>query len=136
MATTEKSSVVRLAAIGDLHCTKAHTGKLQPLFAHVAEHADVLALCGDLTDYVRPEMLELYAGLFHDPQAAIEEYVASGDSHESVVRGLSSTARVIPTRDSDCHGGTARRQRGPADRLLEDAEPTAKQREFEARWSV
>ncbi len=55
MATTEKSGVMRLAAIGDLHCTKAHTGKLQPLFAHVAEHADVLALCGDLTDYGLPD---------------------------------------------------------------------------------
>lgn len=31
---------------------------------------------GDLTDYVRPEMLELYAGLFHNPRAAVREYVA------------------------------------------------------------
>ena len=30
---------------------------------------------GDLANYVRPEMLELYTGLFHDPQAAIDEYV-------------------------------------------------------------
>lgn len=61
MATTEKSAVVRLAAIGDLHCTKAHTGKLQPLFAHVAEHADVLALCGDLTDYGLPDEAHVLA---------------------------------------------------------------------------
>ncbi len=31
---------------------------------------------GDLANYVRPEMLELYAGLFHDPGAAVKEYVA------------------------------------------------------------
>lgn len=55
MGTTEKSGVVRLAAVGDLHCTKAHMGKLQPLFAHIPEQADVLALCGDLTDYGLPE---------------------------------------------------------------------------------
>lgn len=43
--------VVRVAAVGDLHCTKSAQGTYQPLFADVGEHADVLALCGDLTDY-------------------------------------------------------------------------------------
>ncbi len=53
MATARE--VVRLAAVGDLHCTKTSQGNLQPLFAHVAEHADILILCGDLTDYGLPE---------------------------------------------------------------------------------
>jgi|SRR6266566_3519321 len=43
--------VVRIAAVGDLHCTKTSAGELQPLFAQMAESADVLALCGDLVDY-------------------------------------------------------------------------------------
>ena len=43
--------VVRVAAVGDLHCTKTSAGAFQPLFAQVAEQADVLLLCGDLTDY-------------------------------------------------------------------------------------
>ncbi len=43
--------VVRIAAVGDLHCTKASAGELQPLFAQMADSADVLALCGDLVDY-------------------------------------------------------------------------------------
>lgn len=43
--------VVRVAAVGDLHCTKSAQGTYQPLFADVGERADVLALCGDLTDY-------------------------------------------------------------------------------------
>lgn len=42
---------MRLAAIGDLHCTKQHVGLLRPIFAHVEGRADVLLLCGDLTDY-------------------------------------------------------------------------------------
>src|SRR5262245_35011198 len=41
---------VRVAAVGDLHCTKGSQGHFQPLFARIAESADVLALCGDLTD--------------------------------------------------------------------------------------
>lgn len=47
--------VVRLAAIGDIHCTKTSEGALQSLFSKIAETADVLLLCGDLTDYGQPE---------------------------------------------------------------------------------
>src|SRR4030095_10924171 len=43
-------SSVRIAAVGDLHCTRASTGAFQTLFARVAESADVFAMCGDLTD--------------------------------------------------------------------------------------
>src|SRR3954471_21151268 len=44
--------VVRVAALGDLHHSRtAPTGALQPLFAQISETADVLVLCGDLTDY-------------------------------------------------------------------------------------
>jgi Icc-related predicted phosphoesterase len=43
---------VRLAALGDLHYGRTSApGSLQPLFAQINESADVLALCGDLTDY-------------------------------------------------------------------------------------
>jgi Icc-related predicted phosphoesterase len=41
---------LNLAAIGDLHCTKLSQGKLQALFSSIAGKADVLLLCGDLTD--------------------------------------------------------------------------------------
>ena len=43
---------VRLAALGDLHYGRTSApGSLQSLFAQINESADVLALCGDLTDY-------------------------------------------------------------------------------------
>ena len=49
-------SFVRLAAVGDLHYGKASRGMLQPLFAALTKlEADVLVLCGDLTDYGLPE---------------------------------------------------------------------------------
>lgn len=51
---TEKD-VVRIAAVGDIHCTKTSQGALQPLFEQIAQHADVMLLCGDLTDYGLPE---------------------------------------------------------------------------------
>lgn len=42
---------MRLAAAGDLHVKKTSQGALQPLLAPVNDHADLLLLCGDLTDY-------------------------------------------------------------------------------------
>jgi Icc-related predicted phosphoesterase len=48
--------VVRVAAVGDIHLGRAAYGPpIQNLFAEVAERADVLALCGDLTDRGEPE---------------------------------------------------------------------------------
>ena len=51
----DPGSVVRVAAIGDLHCSKTSQGLIQPLFANAAQFADILVLCGDLTDYGLPE---------------------------------------------------------------------------------
>ena len=42
---------MRIAAVGDLHVTKESAGMLRPFFAQLEGRADVLLLCGDLTDY-------------------------------------------------------------------------------------
>jgi Icc-related predicted phosphoesterase len=59
MATAQE--VVRVAAIGDVHCTKTSQGVLQPLFQQINEGADILLLCGDLTDYGLPEEAQVLA---------------------------------------------------------------------------
>jgi Icc-related predicted phosphoesterase len=43
--------MVRVAALGDLHYSKTTQGTWQPLFSQIAQAADMLLLCGDLTDY-------------------------------------------------------------------------------------
>ena len=43
-------NVVRIAAMGDTHCTRTSQGAFQPLFARIAESADILLIAGDLTD--------------------------------------------------------------------------------------
>src|SRR5207247_702419 len=58
-----RMTVVRVAAVGDIHCTKTSEGVLQPLFSQMVEAADVIALCGDLVDY----------GLFDEAQILIKE---------------------------------------------------------------
>lgn len=46
---------VRVAAVGDIHCSRTSQGTLQPLFEQIVDTADILLLCGDLTDYGLPE---------------------------------------------------------------------------------
>lgn len=58
---SEASRPIRFAAVGDLHCTKASGGTLRELFSQVAESADALLLCGDLTDYGLPEEAKVLA---------------------------------------------------------------------------
>jgi Icc-related predicted phosphoesterase len=58
---TSAKELVRLAAVGDIHCDKTSEGALQPLFAQASELADALILCGDLTDYGLPEEAHILA---------------------------------------------------------------------------
>ena len=54
-------SVVRIAALADLHCTKTSQGAFQSLFLRVADSADVAVIAGDLTDYGLPEEARVLA---------------------------------------------------------------------------
>lgn len=57
----EPSKRMRIAAVGDLHVTKESGGRLRPIFAQLEGKADVLLLCGDLTDYGLPEEAHVLA---------------------------------------------------------------------------
>ncbi len=77
--TQAKRHTVRIAAVGDLHCTTTSAGTLQPLFAAASERADVLVLCGDLTDYGLREEAEVLA---HELMAARIPVVAVLGNHD------------------------------------------------------
>lgn len=47
--------VLRIAAVGDVHCTRTSQGAMANYFAHMADSADIIVLAGDLTDYGLPE---------------------------------------------------------------------------------
>jgi Icc-related predicted phosphoesterase len=59
MPTT--AGIVRIAAMSDIHVTKTSQGALTSVFAQVSERADVLVMCGDLTDYGLPEEARVLA---------------------------------------------------------------------------
>ena len=53
---TKSAGTVRIAALGDIHLGgRGLEPPLQMLFSQVSAHADILALCGDLTDRGDPD---------------------------------------------------------------------------------
>ena len=57
--TVRESRSLRIAAIGDLHCPRTSSEGLRELFHDLGSEADVLLLCGDLTDYGKPDEARL-----------------------------------------------------------------------------
>lgn len=56
-----EKDTVRIAAVADIHVKKTSQGAFQPLFSKATEEADVLLLCGDLTDYGAIEEAKILA---------------------------------------------------------------------------
>jgi Icc-related predicted phosphoesterase len=56
-----ESRKIRVAAIADCHYTKASAGHLKDVFVRASESADLLVICGDLTDYGLPEEAAILA---------------------------------------------------------------------------
>lgn len=52
---------IRIAALADIHVKKTSSGAFQALFAQITESADVLLMCGDLTDYGTVEEAKVLA---------------------------------------------------------------------------
>jgi Icc-related predicted phosphoesterase len=53
--TVKEPGSLRVAAIGDLHCPRTAPEQLRQLFHDLGSEADILLLCGDLTDYGKPD---------------------------------------------------------------------------------
>jgi Icc-related predicted phosphoesterase len=91
-------TTVRVAALADLHCTKTSHGAFQPLFAKIAEAADVLLIAGDLTDYGLPDEARVLAkelAPLRIPKAAVlgNHDVESGKAED--VRSILTEAGLV-----------------------------------------
>ncbi|MBV8390723.1 MAG: metallophosphoesterase [Mucilaginibacter sp.] len=58
----EQQTQIRIAAVGDLHTRQADKGRWTELFGRVSSEADVLLICGDLTDTGDEAEAETLAG--------------------------------------------------------------------------
>jgi len=72
-------NVLRIAAVGDLHCRLSSKGQIAPLFARLSEQADVLLLCGDLTDYGLLEEARILADELKDVVARMPTITVLGN---------------------------------------------------------
>jgi Icc-related predicted phosphoesterase len=90
-------TTVRVAAVGDLHCTKSSAGAFEPLLRKISEEADVLALCGDLTDYGLPEEARVLVGELRTASVPIVAVLGNHDyesGREGEVREILAEAGV------------------------------------------
>jgi Icc-related predicted phosphoesterase len=94
------NETIRLAAVGDLHCPRTSPEELHSLFAHVAEQADILLLCGDLTDFGNPdEARQLVQQLSVVGRLPILAVLGNHDyecgQHEELVKILSGSGMTL-----------------------------------------
>lgn len=105
-----EKEIVRLAAVADLHCSKSSASTWQPLFAKIADRADILLLAGDLTDYGLPEeasalVQELRSALRIPMIAVLGNHDYESGKQEEVRQILSDGGiRVLDGTACEVHG--------------------------------
>jgi Icc-related predicted phosphoesterase len=91
---------VRIAAVGDLHCPRTSGEALHVLFAELADEADVILLCGDLTDYGKPEeakeLAQHFAAARETPMMAVlGNHDFESGRHEEVGRIFTDSGVIL-----------------------------------------
>ncbi len=101
---------LRIAAVADIHVKKNSAGALQPMFCQATEMADVLLLCGDLTDYGTVEEAKILAkevtsSLRIPAIAVLGNHDLESGQEKEVVQILSDAGVVVLDGDSyELHG--------------------------------
>jgi len=95
---------VRIAAMADLHCTKNPQDVVERAMANLQGVADVLVLCGDLTDYGLPDEARLLARQLAAVRLPMVGVLGNHDfesgKHEEVVQILTDAGVTILDGDA------------------------------------
>ncbi|HXT20974.1 MAG TPA: metallophosphoesterase [Thermoanaerobaculia bacterium] len=96
---------MRVAAVADLHCSRTSEGSFRPLLRAAREAADVLLLCGDLTDFGLPEEAHLLVGELSAAQglpivAVLGNHDYEGGKDQEVRKILSDAGVIVLDGDS------------------------------------
>lgn len=101
---------VRIAAFADLHYSRTAQGTVQTMLARIADDADILLMCGDLTDYGLPEEARLLAreisGAVKIPLVAVLGNHDYESGAQGEVREILSDAGIVILDGETCevHG--------------------------------
>lgn len=90
--TTEFPEKLRIAAIGDIHVRAEEQTPYRAMFAELSREADVLALCGDLTDLGKIEEAEILA---HELRACAIPVVAVLGNHDYESGHCDDVGRIL-----------------------------------------
>ena len=101
--------VVRVAAVGDLHCTRTSHNAFQALFSRIAESAEVLLIAGDLTDYGLPEearvLAKELAGVRLPTAAVLGNHDFESDKQDEIRQILTDAGVTVLDGDAcELHG--------------------------------
>lgn len=73
--------MIRIAAVGDVHLAEDARGRLRPALEHLADHADVLLLAGDLTRHGTLDEAHVVADEFADLPVPVVAVLGNHDYH-------------------------------------------------------
>ncbi|HEV2532746.1 metallophosphoesterase family protein [Phenylobacterium sp.] len=93
---------LRLAAIGDLHVVETHRHPYRELFSRISQEADVLALCGDLTNFGKTPEAEILA---EDLQACSIPVVGVLGNHDYECGQPQEVTRILHQAGMRCLEG-------------------------------
>ena len=90
---------MRVAAIGDLHVQESDEAPYRELFTEIAQHADVLLLCGDLTNFGKEREAEILADDIKSCPIPVLGVLGNHDYecgvHEDVARILHEAGMIV-----------------------------------------
>jgi Icc-related predicted phosphoesterase len=90
---------MRIAAIGDLHVQETDDAPYREMFVEVSNHADVLLLCGDLTNFGKTREAEILADDIKSCTIPVLGVLGNHDYEcgqpEKVVEILSSAGMIV-----------------------------------------
>ncbi|MDQ3752294.1 MAG: metallophosphoesterase [Actinomycetota bacterium] len=83
--------MIRIAAVGDLHCGDGSAGVLQRGFKRLSSHADVLLLAGDLTLHGETREAEILAGALEEIALPMIAVLGNHDYHLDAQEDIRAT---------------------------------------------
>lgn len=101
----EGHDVIRIAAASDIHCTRTSRGALAPLLSAMAAAADVLVICGDLTDHGHVDEAKVLAHEMTGIRAPVLSVLGNHDyesGHVQEVKDILLDAGML-LMDGDAH---------------------------------
>src|SRR5215831_16713163 len=99
-----KPDSLRIAAVGDLHVHQNSPETLQPIFENVSQNADILALCGDLTQLGLPAEAKKLANDLRTCRVPVVAVLGNHDyqsGHAKEVKEILRSAKVTILEETE-----------------------------------